>query len=62
VAIRLVPDLGRRTADRLAELTSPRTQDGARGDQRARVFFPWKTTIAASVVLTLAVNAVVWIT
>jgi hypothetical protein len=61
VALRLFPGAGQRLLRALARLTWP-NNDGTGGrDRRVRVFVPWKTMIVASVLLTVAINLVLWL-
>jgi hypothetical protein len=57
VGLRMFPGMGQRFAAWMAELVRPDVDDdGRRGDRRVRVIVPWKAMIAASLVLTLALN------
>lgn len=46
----------------LARLGSPDIDGGRGHDRRARLFVPWKAMIVASVVLTILVNLLLWLT
>lgn len=56
VAVRVFPGRGERAAQRLAEPRRPRD------DRGVQVFVPWKAMLLASVVLTIAINVVLWLT
>jgi hypothetical protein len=62
LGLRVFPEAGNRVARSLAELTAPNTDNGRGNDRRVRVFAPWKAMILGSVVLTIVVNLVLWIT
>jgi len=62
VGLRAFPDAGHRVARGLARLGSPDLDDGRGHDRRVRLFVPWKAMIVASVVLTILVNLVLWLT
>jgi hypothetical protein len=58
------PRTSRRAARRLDDLMTPRADDGRDDDGRddepsVRVFFPWRTMIVVSVILTVATNLVI---
>jgi hypothetical protein len=61
VAFRAFPELGARAARWLAALTSPDDRD-ASARSRLRVVVPWKTMIVASLVLTVLLNLLRWLT
>jgi hypothetical protein len=61
VWLRLFPDHGHRAARRLDELARHDDETAGSGG-RVRVFVPWKAMITASVVVTIVVNIVLWIT
>ena len=62
VGLRAFPNAGQRVARTLVDLTSPSADDVRGSERRVRVFVPWKTMIIASVVLTILINLVLWIT
>ena len=62
VGLRAFPHAGHRVARSLARLASPDIADARGQDRRVRVFVPWKAMILASVVLTILVNLVLWLT
>jgi hypothetical protein len=60
VWLRLFPGAGARAARKLDELTASDFDD--HGDDRSlRVIVPWKAMLVASVVLTVALNLLLWI-
>ncbi len=61
VGLRAFPDAGHRVARGLARFASPNIDDARGQDRRVRVFVPWKAMILASVVLTVLVNLVHWL-
>jgi hypothetical protein len=60
-ALRIFPDLGRRVARGLADLTSPGDDDPDRAPRQVRVVVPWKAMVVVSVILTFALNVLLWI-
>ena len=62
VGLRAFPNAGHRVGRRLDELASPSLDRAPRDGQRVRVFVPWKAMILVSLVLTIVVNVVLWIT
>ena len=62
VALRATPHAGRRLARRLDDLASPTADDARRHQRRVRVYVPWKAMIIGSVVLTIVLNLVLWVT
>jgi hypothetical protein len=62
LGLRVFPEAGNRVARTLAELTAPNADNGPANDRRGRVFVPWKAMILGSVILTIVVNLVLWIT
>lgn len=62
VALRVFPDVGHRVARGLVDVTSPSMHDRREHDRRLRVFVPWKAMIVASVILTIMLNLVLWVT
>ncbi len=61
VGLRAFPNAGDRVGRRLHELASPSPDRAPRDGQRVRVFAPWKAMILVSLVLTIVVNVVLWI-
>ncbi len=57
LAVRSSPHASDRFARRLADLSSPARSSGS----RVRVFVPWKAMLAASLILTVVVNAWLWL-
>jgi len=55
LALWLFPGLRERTARAVEVLTN-----SASGDRRTRVIVPWKAMLAASLMLTVLVNLVLW--
>lgn len=54
---RLFPNASRRTMDRVQERLDEQTQKIENGERpRVQVFFPWKTMILASIILTIFLN------
>jgi hypothetical protein len=62
LALRAFPDAGHRVARNLAKLTSPKVEDARGNDCRVRVFMPWKAMILGSLILTIVINLMLWIT
>ena len=62
VGLRAFPGAGHRVARKVVELTSPNIDDAGRRNRRVRVVVPWKAMILASVILTVVLNLVRWIT
>jgi hypothetical protein len=62
VALRLFPDAGHRVARRLSAPTSPSIDDAQGSHRRVGVFVPWKAMILASVIVTIVLNVVLWVT
>ena len=61
VALRAIPESGRRAARWLAEHTPPGPSDTMAGQPRARLFVPWKAMIVASIILTVLLNLLRWV-
>ncbi len=57
VAIRAFPDAGRRMNERLTRLAERDEPQHS----RVRVIFPWKAMLIGSLLLTIAINLLVWI-
>jgi len=62
VGLRAFPDAGDRLARNLAKLTSANIDDARRNHRRIRVFMPWKAMILGSLILTIVINLMLWIT
>ena len=64
VGLRAFPNAGRRAARRLDDLASPSpsVDDARRSERRVRVYVPWKAMIVGSIVLTVVLNLVLWLT
>jgi hypothetical protein len=61
VGLRLFPGAGRRAADGMSKLAGPPPDAARAADGRVRVWAPWKAMILASLLLTIAVNLVLWL-
>jgi hypothetical protein len=61
VALRLFPGAGQRLLRAFARLTWPHRYGTDGTDGRVRVVVPWKTMIVASVLLTVAINLILWL-
>ena len=61
VAVRAFPGTARRVARSLTTFTLPE-QDAPTNERRVRVFAPWKAMLLGSLILTIVVNVVLWIT
>jgi hypothetical protein len=61
IGLRIVPGAGDRLTRRLDRLTAPGPA-GSDDGRRVRVVAPWKAMLVVSVVLTIGVNLVLWIT
>jgi len=57
LALRSFPDTNDRLARRLADLGTPKRPD----EQRVRIVFPWKAMLLASLILTVCINAWLWL-
>jgi hypothetical protein len=57
VALRLFPSSGRSLSRLASERSAPEPGD----DRRVRVIAPWRAMLVASVVLTVLLNAVLWL-
>ena len=62
VGLRLFPDAGRRVTRGLAESSLRNAGEPRPSNHRVRVWTPWKAMILGSVILTIVVNLVLWIT
>jgi hypothetical protein len=62
VGFRAFPGAGHRLTRSLAKPTPAHLDDARTHDRRVRVFVPWRAMIAASLVLTIVLNLVLWIT
>lgn len=62
VWLRVFPGAGRRVARSLSQLRPPSPDDARAYDRRVRVFVPWRAMIVGSIILTVVVNLVRWIT
>ena len=61
VGLRLFPDAGRRVARGMARPSLPSADESRPGNHRVRLWTPWKAMILGSVILTIALNLVLWI-
>ena len=59
--LRAFPDAGDRLARRLDELSSRGADDASGPDDHVRVIVPWKAMIIGSILLTIVINLVLWI-
>jgi len=62
VGLRLFPDVRRRVARAMTESTWPGADEARSRNRRVRLWFPWKAMILGSLLLTVLVNLVLWIT
>jgi hypothetical protein len=64
VALHVFPELGSRLSRWLATITSPDDPDdrASARSSRVRVIFPWKTMIAVSIILTVLLTLLRWMT
>ena len=62
VGVRAFPDAGDRLARNLTKLTSAAVGDARRNHRRVRVFAPWKAMLIGSLILTIVINLMLWIT
>ena len=60
VGLRMFPDAGRRLARGLSE-PPPSAGERRQSNHRVRVWAPWKAMILVSVILTIALNLVLWL-
>jgi hypothetical protein len=60
ILVRLFPGAARRSVDWFDDLSAQHADEptGSRG--RVRVVVPWKTMIAVSIALTVAINVLLW--
>jgi hypothetical protein len=61
IGLRAFPGAGDHAARTLDKLAAP-SPDDPRDDRRVRVFVPWKAMIIGSLILTIVVNLLLWIT
>ena len=62
VGLRAFPEAAHRLARSLTSFTSPSADDARTNGRRGRVFIPWKAMVLGSLILTIVVNVVLWIT
>jgi hypothetical protein len=62
VAVRVFPSASERATKGLADLAGSNVDDEANNSRTVRVFVPWKAMILASVILTVAINVLLWLT
>ena len=60
--LRVFPDAGDRLARNLTTLNSASVNDARRTHRRIRVFAPWKAMFLGSLILTIVINLMLWIT
>jgi hypothetical protein len=58
--LRIFPDAGRRVTRGMPQHSLP--GDGVSGPSNHRLWAPWKTMILGSVILTIVLNLVLWLT
>jgi len=61
VGLRLFPDAGSRVARGMTQPRLPSSGEKRPGGDRVRLWTPWKAMILGSVILTIALNLVLWI-
>ena len=60
VVVRLFPGGARRAANWFHDLSAQRVDAPTRSRGHVEVIVPWKTMIAVSILLTIAVNVLLW--
>jgi hypothetical protein len=60
IVVRLVPGGARRAMNWFDDLSAQHADEPNASQRRVRVVVPWKTMIAVSIVLTVAINVLVW--
>ena len=61
VALNVFPQLGRRATRWFDELTSSGPSDRMAREPRARVFVPWKAMIVVSIIVTVLLTLLRWV-
>jgi len=61
VGLRLFPDAGRRVVRGMTQPSLPSAGERRPSNHRLRLWTPWKVMILGSVILTIAVNLVLWL-
>ena len=60
IVVRLFPGGARRAMNWFDDLRAQHSDEPTTSKRRVRVVVPWKTMIAVSIVLTVAINVLVW--
>jgi hypothetical protein len=60
IVVRLFPEGARRAVKWFDNLSAQHTDELTRSRGRVKVVVPWKTMIAVSIVLTVAINVLLW--
>ncbi len=60
IVVRLFPGGPRRAMNWFDHWSARQSDEPTTSQGRVRVFVPWKTMIAVSIVLTVAINVLVW--
>ena len=60
IVVRLFPGGARRAMNWFDDLSARHSDEPTTSQRRVRVVVPWKTMIAVSIVLTIAINVLVW--
>ena len=60
IVVRLFPGGARRAMNWFDDLSAQHSDEPTTSQRRVRVVVPWKTMIAVSIVLTVAINVLVW--
>jgi len=60
IVVRLVPGGARRAMHWFSDPSAQHPDEPTTSRSRVRVVVPWKTMIAVSIVLTVAINVLVW--
>jgi hypothetical protein len=60
ILVRLFPGGARRAMNWFDDLSAQHSDEPATSRSRVKVVVPWKTMIAVSIVLTVAINVPVW--
>jgi hypothetical protein len=60
VVVRIVPGGARRAVSWFDDMSAQHSDESAESRSGVRVVVPWKTMIAVSIVLTVAINVLLW--
>jgi hypothetical protein len=60
ILVRLFPGGARRASNWLDDMSARRTDEQTQSRRGVRIVVPWKAMIAVSIVLTVAINVLLW--